>query len=273
MKYLITGGTGSFGKRYVKWLTENTDAEIVVFSRDELKQWKMKKEFPDVKYIIGDVRDLNSIARAIMNFRKDDCIIHTAALKHVATGENQPWETIQTNVIGTKNVVEASNALGVKMVLLSTDKAVMPVNLYGASKMAAEKITLSGGQRVTRWGNVFGSSGSILHIFRQQASQGHLFTITDHRMTRFIVTFDEAIEIVNHALHCEPGSITLPTKIKGINISDLAYAFDSEAKFTEIGIQPGEKLAELLNDNPLISSEDCDKYSIEEIKELIDGII
>jgi UDP-N-acetylglucosamine 4,6-dehydratase len=158
------------------------------------------------------------------------------------------------------------------MVLLSTDKAVMPVNLYGASKMAAEKIAIAGGHRVSRWGNVFGSSGSILHIFKEQASRGHLFTITDHRMTRFIVTFDEAIETVNRALHSDPGSITLPINLVGINIPDLAYAFDKNAKFDEIGIQPGEKLAELLSDSPLISSEDCKKLSIEEIKELIDGV-
>jgi len=268
--YLITGGTGSFGKRYVKWLSENTDAEIVVFSRSEEKQWNLRKQFPDVKYIIGDVRDKEAVDNAIQGC---DYVIHTAALKHVATGENQPWETIKTNVNGTKNVVDASNKHGAEMVLLSTDKAVQPVNLYGCSKMAAEKLTISGGQRVSRWGNVFGSSGSILHIFKEQASRGHLFTITDYRMTRFIVTFDEAIEIVNRALHSEPKSITLPTNLVGINIPDLAYAFDKDAKFHMIGIQPGEKLAELLSDSPLISSEDCDKMSIEEIKDLINECV
>lgn len=270
MKYLITGGTGSFGKRYVKWLSENTDIKIVVFSRSEEKQWEMKKEFPEVKYIIGDVRDSHSVERAVSGC---DYVIHTAALKHVSTGENQPWETLLTNVNGTQNVVDACNCHGAKMVLLSTDKAVMPVNLYGASKMAAEKLTIAGGQRVTRYGNIFGSSGSILHIFKQQAAQGHLFTITDHRMTRFIVTFDEAIEIVNRALHSEPKSITLPTNLVGINIPDLAYAFDKNAKFDYIGIQLGEKLAELLSDSPIISSEYCDKMSIEEIKELINECI
>jgi len=226
----------------------------------------MKKEFPEVKYIIGDIRDKEAVDNAIQGC---DYVVHTAALKHVATGENQPWETIQTNINGTKNVVDASNKYGAKMVLLSTDKAVQPVNLYGASKMAAEKLTIAGGQRVIRYGNVFGSSGSILHIFKEQASRGHLFTITDHRMTRFIVTFDEAIEIVNKALHSEPKSITLPTNLRGINIPDLAHAFDDNAKFDEIGIQPGEKYHELLSDSPIISSEDCKKMSIEEIKELI----
>ena len=270
MKYLITGGTGSFGKRHTKWLTENTDAEIVVFSRDEFKQWEMKKLYPNVQYIIGNVRDRDAVFNAVLGC---DYVIHTAALKHVATGENQPWETMQTNVVGTKNVVDASNSVGAKMVLLSTDKAVQPVNLYGASKMVAEHITLSGGQRVTRYGNIFGSSGSILHIFKKQASQGHLFTITDHRMTRFIVTFEEAIEIVNKALQSKSSTITLPTHIVGINISDLAYAFDDKAKFDEIGIQPGEKLAELLSDKPLISSQDCDKMTVLEIRRLIDESI
>jgi len=267
LKYLITGGTGSFGKRYVKWLSENTDAEIVVFSRSEEKQWEMKKNYPDVKYIIGDVRDRESVFIAMKGC---DYVIHTAALKHVATGENQPWETIQTNVNGTKNVVDAANKHGAKMVLLSTDKAVMPVNLYGASKMAAEKITIAGGQRVVRYGNVFGSSGSILHIFKKQAAQGDLFTITDHRMTRFILTFDQAIDLVNIALNNV--GYTIPGNLKGINIVDLAYAFDSKAEFTEIGMQPGEKLHELLQHNPEISSKHCDKYTIEEIKELINGV-
>lgn len=269
MKYLITGGTGSLGKHYVKWLIKNTSAEIVVFSRDELKQWEMKKVFPNVKYILGDIRNRDSIFETVSycNF-----VVHTAALKHVATGENQPWETIQTNVIGTKNVVDASNYHHAKMVLLSTDKAVQPVNLYGASKLAAEKITIVGGQSVVRYGNVFGSSGSILHIFKQQAAQGDLFTITDKRMTRFIITYDEAIELINFALAHDSGYF-LPKKIRAISITDLAYAFDDKAQFMEIGIQPGEKLAELLNDNPVISSEFADKLSIEEIRELINGNI
>jgi len=269
MKYVITGGTGSFGMRYVKWLSENTDAEIVVFSRSEEKQWKMKKEFPEAKYIIGDVRDREAVFNAIEGA---DYVIHTAALKHVATGENQPKETLLTNVNGAQNVVDASNKYGAKMVLLSTDKAVQPVNLYGASKMAAEKITIAGGQAVVRYGNVFGSSGSILHIFQQQAAQGDLFTITDRRMTRFILTFDQAIDLVNQAIKNGAG-YTIPENLRGINIIDLAYAFDSKAEFTEIGIQPGEKLHELLQYNPEISSKYCEKYSIEEIRGLISDTI
>ena len=270
MKYLITGGTGSFGKHYVQWLTDNTNAEIVVFSRCEYKQWEMRKQFPDVEYIIGDIRDQGAINNAMNGV---DYIVHAAALKHVRTGEVQPWETIRTNIEGTRNVVTSVKYanIGAKMVLLSTDKAVEPVNLYGASKMIAERLVIAGGQRVTRYGNIFGSRGSVLHIFKEQAAQGDLFTITDRRMTRFIVTFDEAIKLVNKALDGDPG-IYLPTKIRGINITDLALAFDDKAKFTEIGIQPGEKMAELLSSHPLISSEDCTKLSVYEIRRLIDGI-
>ena len=270
MRYLITGGTGSFGRKYVEWLTKNTDSEIVVFSRDEYKQWEMEKEFPNVKYIIGDIREEDAICRAVKGC---SYIIHTAALKHVATGENQPWETIKTNIEGTQYVVDAVKNyanVGAKLVMLSTDKAVQPVNLYGATKMCAEKIVIKAGYHVTRWGNVFGSRGSILHIFKQQAAQGDLFTITDRRMTRFIITYDECIEVVNFALKHDSGYF-LPKKIRAINITDLALAFDEQAKFTEIGIQPGEKYHELLNDSPVISSEDADKLSIFEIRRLIDG--
>ena len=266
MRYLVTGGAGSLGKHYVKWLVENTDAEIVVFSRDELKHFDMKKEYPNVKYIIGDIKDRASIFEAVHGC---DYVVHTAALKHVSTGENQPWETIQTNVIGTKNVIDACNLVGAKMVLLSTDKAVQPVNLYGATKMCAEKLTIAGHQRVVRYGNVFGSSGSILHIFKKQAAKGDMFTITDHRMTRFIVKYDEAIELINFAL-MHPSGTYLPTELRAIRIPDLARAFDSNAQFTEMGIQPGEKIHELLSYSPLISSEFTDKMSREDIRKLID---
>ena len=230
MKYLITGGTGSFGKRYVKWLTENTDAEIVVFSRDEYKQWEMKKEYTGVHYYrIGNLRDRDAVRSAMKGC---DYVVHTAALKHVKTGENQPWENIKTNIIGTQIVVEESNRIDATMVLLSTDKAVQPVNLYGASKMAAEKITIAGGQKVVRYGNVFGSRGSILHIFKQQAAQGDLFTITDKRMTRFILTLDEAVNIVNIAL-ASNSQWAIPKTLKAINMRCFVEAEESEDKALE----------------------------------------
>lgn len=267
MKYLITGGTGSFGSRYVKHLYDTTDAEISVFSRNEFEQWKMAGIYKDrVNFIIGDVRDFQAVKKAVYG---QDVVVHAAALKHVKTGEVQPWETIQTNVHGTQNVSEACTRYGAKMVLLSTDKAVQPVNLYGASKMAAERIALNAGHAVTRWGNVFGSRGSVLHIFKEQAARGHRFTITDRRMTRFIITFDECFDVIEKAIKKGKG-ITLPDNLYGINIIDLVQAFDDRAIIAEIGIQKGEKLDELLSDDPIISSGDCDKLNIEGIRSLID---
>ena len=266
MNILITGGTGSFGSRYVRHLHETTDSEITVFSRNEYDQWSMRSKFDGrVKFIIGDVRDYQAIKQAVYGH---DIVVHAAALKHVRTGEEQPEETIKTNVTGTQNVSDACTRYGIKMILLSTDKAVQPVNLYGASKMAAERIALHAGHVVTRWGNVFGSKGSVLHIFKEQASTGHRFTITDKRMTRFIITFYECFEVVNRAILAKSG-VLLPANVYGINIPDLALAFDPEAKFTEMGIQPGEKYHELLSDNPLISSEDCDKLNVDGIRRLI----
>jgi UDP-N-acetylglucosamine 4,6-dehydratase len=226
----------------------------------------MRKVLPEAEYIIGDVRDYAATVEAAIDC---DYIVHTAALKHVRTGEDQPYEVMQTNAEGTRHVVSAANVVQAKMVLLSTDKAVEPVNLYGASKMVAERYTIAGGQRVARWGNVFGSSGSILHIFKQQA-HGGVFTITDHRMTRFVITFEQAMDLVDKALEAEPGSYTIP-RLKAIRITDLAQAFDRNAKFEEIGIQPGEKIAEKLM--PDFSSEDADKMTVEEIRRLIDECV
>jgi UDP-N-acetylglucosamine 4,6-dehydratase len=262
MRYLITGGTGSFGSRYAKRLIERGD-EAVIFSRNELKQFEMRKSLPEAEYIIGDVRDYPATVAAAVGC---DYIVHTAALKHVRTGEEQPVEVIKTNVDGTKNVVSAANVNRAKMVLLSTDKAVEPVNLYGASKMIAEKFTIDGGHRVVRYGNIWGSSGSILHIFKEQASKGHLFTITDPRMTRFIATFDQAMDLVDSALEADPSSYTIAT-LKAIRITDLAQAFDKDATFEVIGIQPGEKLCEKLRRD--FSSDDAEKMTVEEIRGMI----
>lgn len=267
MKYLITGGTGSFGTHFVDWLYHNTDDEVVVYSRDELKQWQMRKQYGDrVQFIIGDVRDAFSTLRVMEGV---DRVVHAAALKHVHTGEEQPWESIQTNLVGTKHVVEACNSAGAKMVLLSTDKAVEPVNAYGATKMLAERLTLAGGQKVVRYGNVFGSRGSVLHIFKDQAAKGHEFTITDGAMTRFIITFEQAISVVMSAFENDK-AITIP-ELKSIYITDLARAFDEKATFKEIGIQAGEKLAEKLD--LWYTSDRAEKLSVEEIRRLIDGTV
>lgn len=264
---LITGGTGFLGQALTRYLLENTDYNIAIYSRDEYKQWVMSSEIQDptgrVEYIIGDVRDRNRVFQAV---EKAQAVIHAAALKHVWAGEAHPYEVIQTNINGTKNVVDASVAAGARMVLVSSDKAYMPQNLYGCTKMAAEAITLRGGQRVCRYGNVFGSRGSILHKFKEWTAKGHSFKITDVRATRFIITIDQAIELVLDTLDMPPGSLNIP-RLPAIRIIDLAKAFDPEATIEEIGLFPGEKLHESLCEGRC--SEDAVKLSIDEIEQLI----
>lgn len=268
MKYLVTGGTGSFGTAFVKYILASTRDKVTVFSRDELKQWNMRNEIKDkrLSFCVGDVRDRESLFQAIQGHGR---VVHAAALKHVHTGEEQPRETILTNIIGTENVAEICKELGAEMVLLSTDKAVAPVNLYGASKMSAEYLTLRNGHRVVRYGNVFGSRGSVLHIFQKEAEKGGVFTITDTRMTRFIITLEQAIQVVMEAYDKAPGTITIPD-IPSIRITDLAIAFNSDAQFREIGMQPGEKLHEVLQLDPYIGSDTAPKIGIKGIRRLID---
>jgi len=267
MTYFVTGGAGSFGKQFTKHIIENTDSSVTVYSRDELKHFTMSKELKSdrIKYIIGDVRDYEALRRNI----PEGCrILHAAALKHVHTGETQAIETVKTNVEGTQNVVAVANEKGCDMVLISTDKAVEPVNVYGASKMLAENIVLQAGQTVARYGNVFGSSGSILHIFKEQAAVGHEFTITHRDMTRFLITFQQAIDFV---LECfdKPIGLYYP-KLKACTIKELALAFDWEATFKYIGMQPGEKLSEVMCLDPMVDSAGAEKYTIEELRRLID---
>lgn len=268
--YFVTGGAGSFGKRFVKHIIENTEDVVIVYSRDERKHWEMRNEIKSdrIKYIIGDVRDINALRR---NMPEGCMVLHAAALKHVHTGETQAIETIKTNVEGTQNVVNVVNEKSCKMLLVSTDKAVEPINTYGASKMLAESVTLQGGQVVCRWGNVVGSSGSILHIFNEQAASGHIFTITHHEMTRFLITFDRAIDFAMKCFEYDSG-VYFP-KLKACRIVDIAYAFDNEAEFREIGIQPGEKLSELLSRDPRIDSAYAEMYTVDEIRRLIDEAV
>jgi len=266
MRYFITGGTGTLGTAVTKYLLKTErDCEIVVYSRDEFKQWNMSSELNNKRaiYVLGDVRDRNRVFESVAG---SDFIIHAAAYKHVASAENHPYEVIHTNIIGTKNVVDAANHYNAKMVLVSSDKAVQPTNLYGCTKMAGEALAINGNQRVVRYGNVFGSRGSVLHKFKEWAANGHSFRITDRRMTRFVITVDEAVKLVLDTLKMAPKSLNVPI-LPAMLITDLALAFDDNADIEEIGIQPGEKLHEFLDEHQ--SSQHARKLSIEEIRKLI----
>ena len=258
LNILITGGTGSFGNNFVEMvLAKYTPCRLIVFSRDELKQFEMRQRFPDsggspMRYFIGDVRDPDRLRRAMEGV---DIVIHAAALKQVPSCEYNPFEAVKTNVFGAQNVIDAAINAGVKKVVaLSTDKAVNPINLYGATKLCAEKIFIQGnayaaskGTRFScvRYGNVIGSRGSVIPLFREQRKNGKI-TITDPRMTRFWITLPEAVELVVNALfHMQGGEIFVP-KLPSMKIIDLAKAIAPECETEWIGIRPGEKLHELL---------------------------
>ena len=267
---LITGGTGTLGTAVIKHcLAYYPELKIKSYSRDEFKAWTLNNELQSkrVEFILGDVRDRERVFDALAGV---NYVIHASALKHVWAGEQHPHEVIQTNVIGTKNVVDASNHHKCKMVLVSSDKAVQPTNLYGCTKMAAEALTINGNQRVVRYGNVFGSRGSVLHRFKEWASNGHSFRITDRRMTRFVITVDEAVKLVLETLTMQPKSYNIPV-LPAMRIVDLAWAFDKDADIEEIGIQPGEKLHEFLTEKQ--SSEHARKLTIPEIQELISATL
>ena len=252
---LITGGTGSLGKHLCKILLEKYHPRAIrVYSRDELKQHEMRQVFGEdvIRYFIGDVRDGNRLKRAMEGA---DIVIHTAALKQVPACEYNPLEAVRTNVIGTENVINAAIDNGVKKVVsISTDKAVNPVNLYGATKLCAEKIVIQGnsyaGSRNTRfscvrYGNVIGSRGSVVPLFSEQKKTGKI-TITDDRMTRFWITLDQAVDLIVKAItHMQGGEIFVP-KIPSMRITDLAKAIAPECEIDIIGIRPGEKLHEVL---------------------------
>lgn len=256
---LITGGSGSFGNAFVRRLLQTASvSRIVVYSRDEQKQETMAREIgmgdPDqrVRYFIGDVRDTD---RLLFGMHGIDTVIHAAALKIVPTAEYNPTECIATNVTGAENVVKAAIRSGVqKVIALSTDKAVNPINLYGASKLAAEKIfiaanSLSAGScrfSVVRYGNVIGSRGSVVPLFKKLALEGKALPITDKRMTRFWISMDRALDLVAHAhLNMEGREIFIPV-IPSIKITDLAEAISGNTFWIETGIRPGEKLHECL---------------------------
>lgn len=252
---LITGGTGSLGKALVKYLlTETKVRRIAVFSRDELKQAQMRKEFGDesrLRWFLGDIRDIDRLKRA---FHSVDFVIHAAALKQVDTGEYNPMEFIKTNVLGSQNVIDASIETGVKKVVaLSTDKASSPINLYGATKLTADKLFVAANNysiaygtsfSVVRYGNVMGSRGSIIPIFKDLAKAGSPIPITDLRMTRFLISLEQAVKFVVDSLEMMKGGELYVPKIPSIKIADLADAIAPNSKKIEIGVRPGEKLHE-----------------------------
>lgn len=257
---LITGGTGSFGKRCVSILLEKyKPKKIIIYSRDELKQWEMSqlysKDEKKLRFFIGDVRDLDRVKLATKNV---DYIIHAAAMKHVPAAEYNPQECIKTNVNGAENIITASIINRVKKVIaLSTDKAVSPLNLYGASKLAADKLFISANNLVganeptrfsiVRYGNVIGSRGSVLPLFRKYLSKKkNYFPITDKDMTRFWISLDEGVKFVLDMLSKSNGGEIFIPKMPSIKIVDLAKALNNKYNLKIIGIRPGEKIHESL---------------------------
>lgn len=252
---LVTGGTGSFGKSFVHHIiTNHPDTVVRVFSRDELKQSNMAERFgyQYVRYLIGDVRDRDRLIRAAQGV---DCIVHAAAMKQVPACEYNPFEAVRTNIEGAQNVVDAAIAAGVgRVVALSTDKAVNPVNLYGATKLCAEKIFVQGNAYAphsptrfacVRYGNVLGSRGSVVPTFIKQRQSGRL-TVTDRRMTRFWISLDQAVELALFALeHMVGGEVFVP-KLPAVSVMVLAEAVAPGIPIEFVGIRPGEKLHEVL---------------------------
>lgn len=253
---LVTGGTGSFGKKFIRiMLDEIHPAKIIVFSRDELKQHEMRQagfEHQSLRYFIGDVRDQQRLRRA---FNGVDIVIHAAALKQVPACEYNPMEAIKTNILGSSNVIEAALDAGVtRVIALSTDKAVNPVNLYGATKLAAEKLfvqsnSYAGGTATrfscVRYGNVVGSRGSVVPMFLKQRENG-VMTITDKRMTRFWVSLEKGVRFVISCSEQMLGGEVFVPKIPSMKVIDLARAVAPKARIETIGIRPGEKLHEVL---------------------------
>ena len=253
---LVTGGTGSFGNEFVRYILKNYNPKrLIVFSRDEMKQWEMAKNFPDdrrLRFFIGDVRDKERLYRALSGV---DYVVHAAATKIVPTAEYNPFECVKTNVLGAMNVIDASIDQKVKKVIaLSTDKASSPINLYGATKLASDKMFTASnayagehGTRfsVVRYGNVMGSRGSVIPFFIEKKDTGEL-PITDFRMTRFLITLPEAVNTVIYAFKEMVGSEIFVRKIPSIKITDLASSIAPDCSLKEIGLRPGEKLHEQL---------------------------
>jgi UDP-N-acetylglucosamine 4,6-dehydratase len=276
---LVTGGTGSFGKQFIKTVLERyKPSRLIVYSRDELKQYEMQQDLPQSKYtamryFIGDVRDAGRLEMAM---RGVDTVVHAAALKQVPTAEYNPFECIATNIHGAENVVNACIKAGVKhVVALSTDKAANPINLYGASKLASDKIFIAANNlagangcrfAVVRYGNVIGSRGSVIPFFKKLTAEGAKeLPITDVRMTRFLITLQQGVNFVLSSMQMMRGGEIFVPKIPSMKMTDVATAISPKAGHKVVGIRPGEKLHEVL-----ISAEDAwytvemdDRFSIE----------
>ena len=260
---LITGGTGSFGKAFLSEVLENHNpARVAIFSRDELKQYEMKLTYgddPRIRFFVGDIRDRERLEMAMYGV---DFVVHAAALKQVDTAEYNPMEFVKTNILGSENVMIASINAGVKKVVaLSTDKASSPINLYGATKLTADKLFISGNHysyargttfSVVRYGNVMGSRGSVIPFFRALAQRGEPLPITDLRMTRFWITLPQAVNFVIDSFEIMDGGELYVPRIPSMRVTDLAHAISPESELIEVGIRPGEKLHE-----EMISPEDA----------------
>lgn len=276
---LITGGTGSLGKSLIDYFLRETKVRrIAVFSRDELKQQHLRNHFqndPRLRWFLGDVRDLERLKRA---FHKVDYVIHAAALKQVDTGEYNPMEFIKTNVLGSQNVIDAAIETGVKRVVaLSTDKASSPINLYGATKLTADKLFVAANNyshaygtsfSVVRYGNVMGSRGSVIPFFQALATQGKPLPITDLRMTRFWISLEFAVKFVIDSLEMMTGGELYVPRIASMKIVDLARAVAPDAKLVEIGMRPGEKLHE-----EMISADDSRRTVILENRFVVTPVV
>ena len=269
---LITGGTGSFGNAFIKTvLKKYRPKKIIVYSRDEFKQYEMQKSFKNnlIRYFIGDVRDISRLELAMENV---DVVIHAAALKQVPSTEYNPFEALKTNIIGAQNVIETTRKLNVKKVIaLSTDKAAAPINLYGATKLTSDKLFVSANSyldnkkikfSVVRYGNVMGSRGSVIPLFLEEMKKNTL-PITDKKMTRFNITLEYGVDFVLQCLNKMWGGEIFVPKIPSYKILDLARAISPKAKLKFLGIRPGEKLhEEMITVSDAINAVEFDKYYV-----------
>jgi UDP-N-acetylglucosamine 4,6-dehydratase/5-epimerase len=263
---LLTGGTGSFGREFAEIVLRETQIrKLIIFSRDELKQHEMRTAFDDprIRFFIGDVRDRERLHRAVQGV---DVLVHAAALKQVPSCEYNPFEAVKTNILGASNIIDvAIDAHVAKVLALSTDKAVNPINLYGATKLVAEKLFVQGNAYAgsggtafacVRYGNVVGSRGSVIPVFRQQMATGKI-TVTDERMTRFWITLEQGVRFVCKCVGLMQGGEVFVPKIPSMRITDLAEVVAPGCKQEAIGIRPGEKLHEVL------VSRDESRYTLE----------